>query len=111
MKVYDCEVSAGTVTITNSDGASVDVPDAVLMSAGVTKSSGKLIISENGAVYIVNTQPDLQVIINKMGDMLGQISTLAKVLVSRSPDSAPLEPQVAIDAEALKAELEAMKLI
>lgn len=111
MQVYDCTVSAGVATVTNELGLPVNVPDSVLMCSGALTSIGKLVISENGAFYIANTQPDLLFLLSEVVKIADQVSALSQSMVSRSPDSSPLSPEVTAGIEAIKATLTAKVLI
>lgn len=112
MKIYDCSVLAGgEAIVTNELGVKIPVTDAVLNALGEKPSEGKLIISEEFAVYIVNTQPDLKELLGQVKSIVEQLSALCDIGVSRSPDSSPLAPAIKIEIEAIKTQLEGFKLI
>lgn len=111
MKILDCSVAGGVATITDSNGAEIAVPDAVLQCAGVFKSKGKLIVSDSGAVYIVDTQPDLQFLLNEVKAIAEQVGKMSLIPVSRTPDQSPLAPDVTVAIEVIKAKLDAKELI
>lgn len=111
MQVLDCSVSGGVAKITDNQGNEISIPDAVLQCAGVFSSKGKLIISESGAVYIVDTQPDVKFLLEQMKAIADQISSLSTSLVSRSPDTAPLSPSVTQEIALIKSKLDDKELI
>lgn len=111
MQVLECEVKNGIATIKDAEGKEISVTDAVLLCVGKLDSSGKLIISESGAFYVVNTQPDLQFLMDQVKALSEQVVAMSKVMVSRSPDTSPLAPDVTTAVEQIKAEIDKKALI
>lgn len=111
IRVLDCTVSGGVVTAFDLLGVPRVVPDAIIQSMGVKPSVGKLIISNDGAVYITNTQPDLMLIIQKLSIIVDKVGVLSDTMVSRTPDSSPLNPAISAEMKAISAELKGFQLL
>lgn len=113
MKIYDCSVLAGgEAVVTNELGIKIPVTDAILNALGEKPSSGKLLISEEFAVYIVNTQPDLKETISQLAELCGKLSTLCETSIGGGTATID-KPYLLLkpEFEAIKSQLEAFKLI
>ena len=94
-----------------SGGSWVPVPDAVLMAEGVADSEGKMLVGEDYAVYIVDTQPSTQLLIDLVTELADAVSSLTTVPVSKTPDLTPLSPAGTVSVELVIAKLNALELI
>lgn len=104
-KIVQASVVSGIVKI---DG--IDASDVQIIADGQADSSGYALIGHEFAVYIVNTQPDLKNIIEKLISLTEQLSLLAQTPVSKTPDQTPLNPAVQVEIDLLKSELESIEL-
>jgi hypothetical protein len=103
------EISDGKLLI---EGQEVD--DVTLLSQGQRNSKGVVVMDRDETIYLSNTQPDLQVAIDKIVSVCEQLSILCKAeLMLGGTGSAPLKPFQAqgTEIEALKQELEELKLL
>ena len=71
MIIKQAQIKDGKLSI---DGVEVD--DITLMSRGAGDSSGQVIIGDGIALYLVDTQPDLQYIMNQLSDVCDQLKTI-----------------------------------
>ena len=109
VNIHDARVTAGVVEILQ--GADwLPAPDAVLMSEGAADSAGKAVIGENFAVYIVDTQPDLQHLIDLVTDLTDAVLGMTNTLVSKTPDQVPFDPAANVVIQLIKTELEGLEL-
>lgn len=84
------------------------IPDALLMCLGGKPSEGKILISENSAVYIVNTQPDL----SDIKQMISDLSDLCAI-IGETPASQgnPINPTASTQIRVIKTQLDGYKLL
>lgn len=71
MLLLEAEVKDGVVYI---DGKKAD--DVTILATGQNNSKGRVLIAENISVYIVDTQPDLQAVIDEMKKLCDQLITV-----------------------------------
>ena len=85
-------------------------PDVVLTSEGTADSEGQVFIGESFAVYVINTQPDLQHLINLVTDLADAVLGMTNTMVSKTPDLTPFDPAANIIIQLIKTELEGLEL-
>ncbi len=69
-KVLDASCLAGVVSV---DG--VPLLGATVLSEGVAASDGFAVLDEGNAWYIAKTSPDLETTLDKLNDVLSQLTT------------------------------------
>jgi hypothetical protein len=87
--------------------------DVTLLNQGQADSQGYVLIDNEKAIYMINTQPDLQTSIDKLIAVCGQFTAICNTeLMLGGTGSAPLKPfsgqGKAVDG--IKKELEEFKL-
>lgn len=107
MQLLPASVKGGVVYIGKHPAS-----DVVILSGGESDSTGRVLISESQSVYIVDTQPDLVLVINQMKDICDQLITIGNnsyvVSAQGQVNGQPLLP-VANASEAIKQYLEGFK--
>lgn len=88
--------------------------DVILLNQGVGDSEGQVFITDTHAIYIVNTQPDLQFAIDQLKEICEQLITIGNSEYMTGAEKAvfgtPLAG-VASSSESIKQALEEVKLI
>ena len=107
VKIQQARITGGVVEI-KQGGEWLQATDAFFLSEGATDSEGAILIGETLALYLTNTQPDAQLIIDKLGELTELMVTLGN---SVAVVGSPINAAVALEAAALKIELEAILLI
>lgn len=105
--IQAARVVLGVVEVQQGD-TWLPVPDVDLMASGGVDSTGRIVIGESVAVYLVDTQPDTQLMLDKIIEALDFITTLGN---SVATTGSPLDPVTATAAELLSTELAQVKLI
>lgn len=108
--IKDAKVVGGVVQV-EQDGVYRAATDVQLMSEGATDSSGKCLIGADFAVYIVDTQPDVQLLIDKVTELAEAVRLMTILTVSRSPDQQPFDPAGQLVVEEIIAALGEIELI
>ena len=90
------------------DGVYLPADDVLLLSAGGSNSEGIVIIGAEFSAYVVNTQPDAQYIIDQLALIAEKLSETCN---SVATTGSPLAPAIAVEVEAIQAELEAFTLL
>lgn len=109
IKVFPATASGGKVTI---EGVSPD--DVSFAVQGQGSSSGFLIIAEDESVYISNTQPDLQAVIDQLKQVCEQLKTIGNYAYVVGADAMVTgTPLIAVATAATQIEqtLDSMELI
>jgi hypothetical protein len=111
--IQPAKVVDGVVEILQG-GEYIQAPDVVILGAGQADSIGFVLISENGAEYITNTQVDAAFMLEKMSEIcdkiidIGNTTTFAIPSVGIAPN---LELQaVAVTTQTLKESIEIKEL-
>lgn len=109
MIILPAQIRDGRLLI---EGANAD--DVLILSAHEADSDGFAILDKERTIYIVNTQPDLRRVMQKIGDLCDQVKAIGdQTIYIQGDGSKPMNPyQSAGDAAAgIKSELENMKLL
>lgn len=109
LTVQQARITDGVLEI-NQAGEFKPADDVLQLSQGEADSTGLVVIGEAIAFYIVNTQPDLQSIIDQLIDVCSQVEALSLQQVSRTPDQTPLDPLVTTEIQRIKQELTEFEL-
>lgn len=108
MKLLPAKIEGGKLIIEEQE-----VNDVILLSQGAADSTGQVIITDTHAIYIVNTQPDLQFAIDEMKAICDQLKAVGDSQYMISADKAvfgtPLA-SIASAAEGIKSKLDGFKL-
>lgn len=106
-KIFTANCQGGVVT---TEGLTLD---ADIVASGQGQSSGAVILEKDHAVYLPNTQPDLETTIEKLSESLGKLTEILAAIGAgmTGPTTAPPGTLATDLAEitALKAELDALK--
>lgn len=107
MQLLPASVKGGVVYI-----GDLPASDVVILAGGESDSTGRVLISESQAVYIVDTQPDLVLVINQIKDICDQLITIGNysyvIGAQGQVNGQPLLP-VANASEAIKQYLEGFR--
>ncbi len=109
LTLNDARVTAGVVEVLQ-DGAWLPASDVVPLSDAIADSTGKALIGENFAVYVVNTQPDVATLIDLVNQLAESVKLMTTLTVSRTPDQAPFDPAGTPIVEQIIADLGAIEL-
>ena len=109
MKLRKARIVEGVVEI-EQGGKWVTASDVVKMSQGDADSDGHVLVGGVIALYVVNTQPDLQELYDKVADLAGMVADLGATLIPTGAPVDPLNLTTSLDAEELATELSITEL-
>lgn len=101
MKLEAARIVEGIVEI-QQGGKWLPAADAIPLSNAVADSEGQILIGDDIALYIVNTQPDLQQLFDAVEALAAQVSALAITPVAPPVSPVPLNPIVAEAVDEIK---------
>ena len=110
--LYVAKVEDGVVKI-EQDGVFLPADDIIINGAGAENSTGYAVLGEAISLYLVNTQPNTQQLIDNAIQAVTETIAIANQLVVKTPSSPPviLDAVAAANLETVKTQLENIKLI
>ena len=111
VKVQNATAVGGIASVITPLGIPLPAIDASLLCEGLAPSIGTMIVGEKNSVYLTNTQPDIQFLIDKVAELAESVRLMTLLTVSRTPDTTPFDPAGTPTVELIIAELQAKVLI
>ena len=108
--IEQARVVAGVIEVKFGDDW-LAAPDVILLSDGGDDSTGQVFIGETFALYVVNTQPDTQYLIDMVVELAEAVQSMTLLQVSRTPDLTPFDPAGTLTVQAIIAKLNNKALI